>query len=385
MRITLPDLGQAVTLRPIAASQGVTRAGDKRAVDGRVNVTPGVYVVSAAPTVDQNSLPQYVGALRFGEFHPPPPDTVPVQVVNESAAVQSTARPVQFVARVVDATPPTDVRLVVRGVGAGFFRWLPMHATSGYEYRAEISTDSLPAGRYEYGIVVSRRDSVTTFPSGVHARPGDWNFRGDAFWPLAVVTPSTALPLFEPLADVPRLAFTRIGDSGRRGIFRTVTSPRSGAAALHLELPVFNGRGLRDYTASLVIRDRMSARRTDLARARGIRVRLRGVGPRQQVHVTLVEEDGTSWSTALSVDSSWAEHTIPLDSLRVGRAVLLPQGFPGDWNYWVGPASGRGSPADHVRIEHVERLQLSLRAEDGVTLSPGTYGVEVESILLTFD
>jgi len=33
----------------------------------------------------------------------------------------------------------------------------------------------------------------------------------------------------------------------------------------------------------------------------------------------------------------------------------------------------------------VERLQLSLRDEEGMTLSPGGYGVEIESILLAFD
>jgi hypothetical protein len=38
-----------------------------------------------------------------------------------------------------------------------------------------------------------------------------------------------------------------------------------------------------------------------------------------------------------------------------------------------------------VRISNVERLQLSLRADEGATMIPGTYGVEIESILLTFD
>jgi len=385
MHVTLPDLGPSFALQAIGTPRGVVQAGDQRAIDGRVNVMPGVYVLSKSPAIDASSLPRYLGALAFDEFHAPRPDTMPVQVVNLSASLQSTSRPITIVARIVDVAPPGDVRLVVRGVGSGFFRWLPMHPTSGYEYRSTIATDSLPAGRYEYGVVVSRGDSVTTFPSGVHGRPGDWNFRGDTFWPLTVVTPATALPLFDAAGDVPRLTFTRIGDAGRRGIFRTVTSPRSGAAALHVELPVFNGRGLRDYTASLVVGQRVAARRADLAQARALRVRLRGVGPRQQVHVTLVEEDGTSWSAVISTDSSWAEHTIPLDSLRVARAALLPQGFPGDWNYWVGPATGRGGPNDRVRISNVERLQLSLRADEGATMIPGTYGVEIESILLTFD
>src|SRR5207244_1744629 len=124
----------------------------------------------------------------------PRPDTVPVQVINESAAIQSTSRPVELTARVVDLAPPTAVRVAVRAVGSGVYRWLPMRPVSAYEYRVVFPTDSLRDGRYEYSIVVSTGDSVTTFPTGEHTRPGDWDFRGDTFWPLAVVTPSTARP-----------------------------------------------------------------------------------------------------------------------------------------------------------------------------------------------
>ena len=87
----------------------------------------------------------------------------------------------------------------------------------------------------------------------------------------------------------------------------------------------------------------------------------------------------------MSTDSSREEFRVPLDSFRIARAVLLPQGFPGDWNYWVGPASGRGTSNDRMRLADVERLQLSLRDEEGMTLSLGQYGVEIESILLVFD
>jgi hypothetical protein len=63
---------------------------------------------------------------------------------------------------------------------------------------------------------------------------------------------------------------------------------------------------------------------------------------------------------------------------------MLPEGFPGEWNYWVGPAAGRGGSGDRPRLDRVERLQLSLRPEEGVTITSGSYGVEVESIALVF-
>jgi hypothetical protein len=136
-----------------------------------------------------------------------------------------------------------------------------------------------------------------------------------------------------------------------------------------------------DYTASLVIKEQIGARHETIAAADALHLRLRGLG-RQTLHLTLMEDDGTSWSAAVSADSSWSEQSVPIAAFTLSGGVLLPEGFPGEWNYWVGPAAGRGGPADRPRLERVERLQLSLRREEGVRLMPS--GVEVESIALSF-
>ncbi len=60
-----------------------------------------------------------------------------------------------------------------------------------------------------------------------------------------------------------------------------------------------------------------------------------------------------------------------------GRGGLLPEGLPGEWNYWVGPAAGRGGIGDHLRLDHLERIQISLRPKEG-------RGVEIESVTLGF-
>ena len=137
-----------------------------------------------------------------------------------------------------------------------------------------------------------------------------------------------------------------------------------------------------DYTASLVIADRVKARQETIAGAASVRLRLRGLGPRQVLHVTLMEDDGTSWSAALLVDSTWTERSLGVGAFAASRGVLLPQGFPGEWNYWVGPADGRGGRTDRPRLDHLERLQFSLRRGDGGVVLPGRYGVEVESVTL---
>jgi hypothetical protein len=196
-----------------------------------------------------------------------------------------------------------------------------------------------------------------------------------------VIGQGTPVILFDPGTDANLLAFTRIGDAGRRGLFSVGISPVTGRPVFHLRLPPGDGgAALQDYTASLVVRDRITARGQSMAAATSVALRLRGLGARQTLYLTLMEDDGTSWTAPVTVDSTWSETMVSLGDFKVGRGVLLPQGFPGQWNYWVGAAVGRGGSGDRPRMEHLERLQLSLRPEGGPT--PAHYGVEVEWVQL---
>src|SRR5205807_2875479 len=131
---------------------------------------------------------------------------------------------------------------------------------------------------------------------------------GRASWRIDVVDPQTPLRLFSPAEDAAQLAFTRLGDAGRRGLFRLAFSAVTRHPVFHFELPVSaSGAAPAHYTASLVIKERIAARQETITGAAALRVRLRGLGRRQVLHLTLMEEDGTSWSAALPVDSTWSE------------------------------------------------------------------------------
>jgi hypothetical protein len=260
-----------------------------------------------------------------------------------------------------------------------------MHPTGAYEYTASLPAPALREGPHAFVITLFHGDSATTFPSRGHLDPRDWDYMDGDVWTFDAVGEKTALRLFDPASDASLMAFTRIGDAGRRGLFQLTLSPLTGAPVFHFALPVDSGGwSPDDYTASLVVRDRVRARGPSIAGATVLTVRLRGLGARQLLHVTLVESDGTSWGAAIEADSGWSVGRIPIDSFSVVKSVKLPEGFPGEWNYWVGPAKGRGGKADRPRLERVERLQLSLRRADAGAPAAAGYGVEVESITLGF-
>jgi len=383
MTVALPDLGERFTVQPLAPpgrSEVVSRV-----TAGRFEVTPGVYLLSGAGTVDVATLPSHLGPLGLREFHAPGPDPLPLSIQVLTAPYALSGRDLTVRARVVDDTPPDSVALYLRPVGRGFERSVPMHPAGGYMYAATVPAAVLQEGPWQFVIAAFRGGVPITFPGGSRGAPWDWDFHSQAAWPLEVVAPGSTLRLFDPGDDARQLAFSRIGDAGRRGLFRVGQSALTGQPVFRFEYPRSgSGPEGNDYTASLVIRDRVVARRESIGNGQAVRLRLRGIGPRQTLHLTLMEQDGTSWTAPLTVDSTWSEPQLPLEAFRAGRGVLLPQGFPQQWSYWVGPAAGRGGAGDRLRPERLERLQLSLRREDGAVVAPGQYGVELEWVSLHF-
>ncbi|HEX8851596.1 MAG TPA: hypothetical protein VF761_18860 [Gemmatimonadaceae bacterium] len=379
MRIALPDLGETFSVRQLAPDQ--TRpAEDERAVDGAITVRPGVYVLSRGGAAARVALPATIGALRMDEYHAPPRDTVPLTVIPLAATEFDRGAVIDIGARVVDTVAPDSVVLSIRRLDQGWFRRFPMRAVSAYAYRASVPADTIGLGPFEYAITVVRGGSALTFPDRARERPGDWNFQARELWRAAVVAPATPLRLFDAGTDARSLSFSRIGDGYREGIYRVLTSTADGAPVLQLGLPSVDGRSPADYTTSLVIEDRIAARGAAIDRASRLRVRLRGTNGGDVVHLTLVERDGTSWGTELRADTAWRELTVALAELKPTRSVKLPEGYPGEWNYWLSAPSGRGGAGDVIHVHEVERLQLSLRPAG--TVNPR---VEIEWVRLEFE
>ncbi len=347
MTVTLPGLGGTFQVQPLAAGN----PSSTRAAAGTFMVRPGVYLLSATGPVDAASLPKFVAGVGLAEFHHPGADSMAPVVTALGGPEHEAGRDLSLSARVVGESPPDSVTLFIRRTAGDWYRGHRMAPSAAYQWTATVPGDQLTDGWYEYVITTYHRGSAVTYPEALPLQPWDWNYYGRESWPLSVATAGTPIQVFSPSRDASRLAFTRIGDAGRRGLFRIGLSAATGRPVFRLELPV--GRDsvpVPDYTASLVILDRVRSRGATVRTFDALRVRARAIGAGQRLHLTLMEDDGTSWTTAVTLDSTWTEHTIPLTRFSVGRGVLLPQGFPGEWNYWVGTGgrAGRGggpSPA----------------------------------------
>jgi hypothetical protein len=377
MTISLTDLGREFTVEKLAPVE----EGIARAAGGRFMVTPGVYILSANGPTGRAPLPAKVGQLGLAEYHGPRPDTVPLTVMSLARPEYAAGREAEIRVRIVNETAPDSATLFLRRIAGDWYRAFPLRSASPFEYSATVPAAAMREGPSEFVVTVFQAGKATTFPERVERLPWSWDYSGTASWKVDVTSPSTPLLLFSPARDAARLNFTRIGDAGRRGLFRIGYSP-TGRPAFHFELPVDSaGEGPPDYTASLVVQDRITSR--TFPGTATVHVRARALGPGQVAHITLMEDDGTSWTHALRLDTAWVDRAVPVTEFKAGRGVLLPQGFPGQWSYWVTPAEGRGGADDRLRLDRIERLQISVRREEGTRVAPGSYGVEIESVALS--
>ena len=384
MTLALPDLGRTFTVQPVTAGNART----ERAAGGRFTVTPGVYVLSATGPVDVATLPDTLGHVGFAEYHAPPPDT-PAAVghaAGRARRISPGATP-SCAPGWSTRTPPDSACCSSGRPPAASTSGFAMRPAGGYEYAATVPAAALREGPHEFVITVFRGGHGVTFPGGLRRKPTDWDYYGRASWTVDVVGPRTPLRLFDPAIG---RGAARVHPHRRRRAPRAL--PR-GDVRGHRQagLPCRAAGGLErgwspaDYTASLVIADRVAARRETIAGAEcaaAAAARSR-VPPGLACHADGGRRHQLDRGRAggQHVDASSHFRSRPSSSVV---ACCFPRGFPASgttgWDRRQDVAARRTVSG----LDHLERLQLSLRREDGGTIAPEGYGVEVEWVSLEF-
>jgi hypothetical protein len=381
MTVKLPDLGDEFKAYCISKGNAYNPVVEKSKFD----IYPGIYILYKGNRPDKADLPEYIGNICMDEFICNEAEKLPLQVNLIANDKYLVVQPVEIKAEIIDDKTPEEVMLHIRGKG-NRYRWFQtfnMEHKEGYTYSVSIDSGKLGEGWFEYAITVKTNDSLITFPSEIKGRPDQWGFTGNKFWEAKIVRPQTPLLLFNPEQDLNKMAFTRIGDAIRFGIFEMKPSDVNGRAVFRLYFPISFNRTLDDYTMSLTVKERIDSRKEEIKAAKSLRINARGSTGQLAAFITLVESDGTSWSKKIILSKDWKDIIIPVNELSISKGVKLPQGFPQRWNYWIEPATGRGGPGDHVHMDKVERLQISLRPSGGKVPDTNPW-TEISEVVLIF-
>ena len=188
--------------------------------------------------------------------------------------------------------------------------------------------------------------------------------------------------LLDPKEDYARLSFVRPGERYRLPFFQIAPGEQADESALSVFLPDLGKDTPERYAASLFIGDVVAARTGDAPRANAVEIKLRAVGGnRKTIQVQLIERDGAAWGTPVVAGATWSTIRVPLQKLTLSRSIHIPSPFPGLWNYWRASPPDRGGGADHIQVQDVERLQLTVFPNAGDNTGDDAKGAAVESIV----
>lgn len=369
MQIDLPDLERDFEIRDLKnENKSVMEANN-----GKFIIEPGIYTLTQKN--QQVSFPEKIENVGFYEFYAPLEENEPISFIHQAP---KTARKGMrtLLATVVSNNAPDSVEIYLRNV-SGYFKKFQMKK-NGYEYSLDYDFEN--AGFYEYCITVYDGSKKTTFPGKSNKTPHDWAFTSKNFWRLHVLNNDEPMSIFNPIEDVDQISFSRIGDGYRSGVFQLVTTSVSEDGAIQVSLPSHLDKKLKDYTAAVNITKKIAAINT--GETKSIEVLARGLHKSDRFYLTLVESDGTCWSKELVLSSEWEPITINLDEFTPGKGVMLPQGYPGNWNYWFSTPPQRGNNNDQLQLQKVQQLQFSVRADGNQSKEINT--IQIAGVKLNF-
>jgi hypothetical protein len=385
MSVRLPDLGEEFLVTPIKVPAR-RAATAHRAMNAQFAVEPGVWLLSKNGTVDRATLPSHIARVGFDEFHVNEPLTYPDLVLSLAASEYPPGAPIEIRARVASNELPDEVNLWVRPAGMrSFGKPLAMKRSQGNDYLALLPAEALTSGLYEYLVSARTGERVTTFPGAAPLQPGDWPFRSNGLWTFRVTPANTTTRLLDPRQDYARLSFVRPGEQYRNAFFQIVPGEGADDSALSIVLPDLGKDTPERYAGALYIGDTIAARKADVSRAQFLDIKLRAAGgERKTIQVTLIEQDGSAWSTEVIARRAWSTISVPVSLLYISRSLHIPSPFPGLWDYWRDSPARRGGPGDHISLPDVERLQLTVARKSAADADDDAPGAAVESIKLRF-
>jgi hypothetical protein len=385
MTIHLPDLGTQFFVAPVKVPQA-EGAPARRAENASFSVEPGVWLLTKGATIDRSTLPSRINRVGFDEYHLNERIEYPDLIQSLAPKEFLAGAPVDIRVRVANTVLPDKVRLWVRAAGARTFGDpIEMSRLQGNDYHASLQPQKLDAGLYEFVVSCRTAGRISTFPGAVPQEPNEWPFQTDVLWTFRVSPPGAALRLLNPRKDYSQLSFVRPGEQYRTAFFRIVPGETADESALSLTLPALGNDTPDRYAAALYIGDAIADRTAQVRRADSLEIKLRAEGGAHKIlEVALIEKDGSAWSTAIAAGGAWATVSIPLSTLQISRSIHIPTPYPGLWNYWRASPAARGRTGDHVHIENVERLQLTVYPNTAEHSSDDGTGAAVESIRLHF-
>jgi hypothetical protein len=373
IEVKLPDLGAAYALWSEDGSGRTSPAGAEHLI------RPGAYLVSAA-SVPEKVLKKHFVKKRFLEgLYVPPPARPELYVVNRSrpSMLESTAPPFAFLIAGRDSI--SSATLFVRRPGWRVFSRHPLKDIGRFTYALVDTPRALQSGRVEYCVAVESGGTTLTFPGGVRATPGTWDFSASNLWTMKILARGEPIVLLDVLRDRRELVFPHYSPSLRYALdYKNGPTGEDASVSINVR---FSGLAGLPFGFQASVGESLAAFADLLTRYRTVVVSARSHDTSGTIGIHFVMSDGKSFASKVKISTEWQECRVPLSAFHGGPALLLPDPYPRFLtSLWNGSRPG---PAGTPDLRMLERVQITVDPLDARPSGDAREtGFELSSIVL---
>lgn len=376
MTITLPDLGENFSARPLNEGNSFQPEVKRN----QFNVRPGVYILTRAGVQSSPKAGDRLGVIGIGEFFAPPNSKADLHVVHSSPATIVEGTEIKLEATVIaPGSEPESVELFVAGA-RGRPQVLKMQQSTGYTWSATIPAESVKSGYLQYHISVTKGGQSFTYPGKSQGKPVTWDFEGTEPYRVAVIEKNSPVYLFTASEDASSMV--------RPWLRTSYVTPgaHSGEALLQVSVDKLfvpdpenkNRQPIHDYSFRNYAGDVIAARSADVSTMQKVVVRGKSLnGHEAKLQVALVLKDGSAFGGVVSLPQEFGEAELSLSELKKVKQVTLPRPYPTFLQYFY-----EGSTSSRFNAADIESVQFSIGPGLGTEELEREQGVAIESVRL---
>lgn len=367
MRVRLPQLSESFWYRSLKDA-----ADARRAIDGMMDVCPGIYVLSdSEQALTQISASTPVDGIKAGDFVMPPVTPVAPHVNHHTAVSHYKNEPLVIEAEAFGDVVPDS--LVIYPSEVSFWRddnkLYTMHKVAPYLFRAEIPAEDLRwRDTFNYRIVfpeaiaadataLAKTDkSDMTFPGALEGNPLDWGSADGAYYSTRLLDKDAPVILLNGPDGLSGVDVSTIPDHwGRSRVGLAQLSPLGNDA---VEVVVAPGTDSVNTVLSKYVRPLIAPLAVSMDPSE-LRVKTGKIENMSKAVVALADIDGFTYSSPVTLTSG-SEIVIPLSEFKLSPTLLVPAPFP----TFLGREFVPEDNGQTLRAADIEKLQLVFPAEN---------------------
>lgn len=367
MQVVLPDLASGFSIKALNEGNSFLPA-----VSGNsFQIEPGTYLLAAT---EKNNSANNVGVIGMNEFGGTKPSASDMFLGHDPFDEVSPEKAFTISAQIVGLdTGRASLQISRLGGGPGSgFRNIPMVKRAS-EYVAEVPADIVVPGVLNYRIILQKGNEFAVFPGNVKGNPSAWDSYNNESYKTFVAASNGRLTIFDPTVDRTARVY-----AGSRSGFQTsyIAGEKSGQVILKLSATELYGN--HSFGFAHYFGDKLLGRKWEVDSFTRLLVRARTAEPQPvKAKITLTGKDASSFSTFITLTSTFQDLEVPLSNLVQDSMLLLPRPYPGFL-----PLTFKGSANSSFNLPAMEKIQITI--ESGLPESEfrKPYSLEVETIWL---